>query len=117
MQFTNLALNSLDSQTLDKMEVEWNGMDFRVLPYKDTGKGQGGKGPGGGMRSGLHAAADDRVGVPGTAERAVTVRRTQGTGADSLSRHRHAQPPKAWDAASQKWFQMPHCRIIGWPVG
>ncbi|GIL57271.1 hypothetical protein Vafri_12526 [Volvox africanus] len=24
-------------KTLDKMEVEWNGLDFRVLPYKDTG--------------------------------------------------------------------------------
>ncbi|GLC41774.1 hypothetical protein PLESTM_001238200 [Pleodorina starrii] len=24
-------------KTLDKMETEWNGLDFRVLPYKDTG--------------------------------------------------------------------------------
>ncbi len=23
---------------LDKMEAEWSGLDFRVLPYKDTGE-------------------------------------------------------------------------------
>jgi dynein heavy chain, axonemal len=23
---------------LDKMEADWAGLDFRVLPYKDTGK-------------------------------------------------------------------------------
>ena len=25
-------------KTLEKMEHEWSGQDFRVLPYKDTGE-------------------------------------------------------------------------------
>ena len=24
-------------KTMEKMEAEWSGLDFRVMPYKDTG--------------------------------------------------------------------------------
>jgi hypothetical protein len=26
------------AQALEKMESEWEGLEFRVLPYKDTGE-------------------------------------------------------------------------------
>ena len=32
-------------KTMEKMEAEWAGLDFKVMPYKDTGEG-GGKGGG-----------------------------------------------------------------------
>ena len=35
-------------KTMEKMEAEWAGLDFKVMPYKDTGE-EGGKGGGQGV--------------------------------------------------------------------